>query len=45
MGREPVADEVEPVSEYAAIVRCAMRIWCTSSAPSANLAHRACCYM
>ncbi len=41
-GKSPVATRVEPLSRYAAIVRWAMRIWCTSSAPSARRAQRAC---
>ena len=44
-GRSPVARRVLPSRVYAAIVRCAMRIWCTSSAPSAKRAQRACWYM
>jgi hypothetical protein len=45
IGRSPVAVFVEPWSRYAPMVRCAIRIWCTSSAPSAKRAQRACWYM
>ena len=41
-GRSPVARAVDPVSVQAAMDRWAIRIWCTSSAPSAKRAQRAC---
>src|SRR5262249_49367375 len=44
-GKPPVAPRVHPSFLYAAIVRSAMRHWCTSSAPSAKRAQRACSAM
>ena len=43
MGRPPTPWFTEPSSLKARMSRSAIRIWCTSSAPSAILAQRACC--